>query len=111
MLITVSPPILDALVRVVVAGHPAAGRAWRDFIRREYRAALEGALILVLLTDETARSVRSPHVRRTVNALIHGARRPMRLAHLALARRASCHLVAPNDLIRAALALARAIAA
>jgi len=89
MLITVSPPVLDALVRVVVARRPAARGARHHFIRRQHRAGLEGALRLVLVADEASRTVRSAHVPRTVEALIHGARGPMRLAHLLIARGAS----------------------
>ena len=109
MLITVPLSIFDALVRVRHARCPAARRARRHFVRREHGTAFERALRLMPLADEATRRVRAPHVPRAVDVLIDGARRPMALAHLAVARRAARHLVAPNNLVRPALALARAV--
>src|SRR3954468_3862064 len=111
MLIAVALAVLDALVRVLGARGPPARRAGRHLIRGVDRVRLEGAVRDVRLADESPRLAAAPQVTRTMDVLIHGAGRAMGLAHRAAARRALRHFVAPDELVRAALAMAQTISA
>src|SRR3954470_7022950 len=111
MLITIALAVLDALVGVLRARCPPARRAGRHFIGRVDSVRLEGAVRDVRLADDSPRLAGALQVTRAVDVLIDGARRAMGLAYRAAARRALRHFVSPNELVRAALAMAHTVGA
>jgi hypothetical protein len=94
-----------------IAPLPAARTAHRYFVRREYGACLERAFLAMRFADETSRRISPAKVRRAVDGLIDGARRPMMFADGLRARRAACHFVDADVLGPSTFAFRHALSA
>jgi hypothetical protein len=106
---TVLGPVFDAGIEMRSAPHGAAGRARLHLVDSEDGIRLVRAGRTIAHADEAAGAIGAPQMRRAVNLTVDRATRLVMLADVAAAAHTACHFIRSDDLVRATLALPRAI--